>query len=161
MCVYNIRNILFKFHAQINLKAAEWVRENAFKKGEPNMTARSFCFWVNDELLPSCNLPPQYPRCISVATARRWLHHLGFSPRSHRKGVYIDGHEREDVVEHRKVCIKLPPSRPFPIVMLTTLSLCFPPPSPLFSLTLCHPFSLHLPQTEPHKLYSNQDEATS
>ena len=94
-------------NVQINLKAAEWVRENAFKKGEPNMTARSFCFWVNDELLPSCVLPPQYPRQITVPIARRWLHHLGFTPRNHRKGVYIDGHEREDVVEHRKVRIPI------------------------------------------------------
>ena len=33
--------------------------------------------------------------------AVRWLHHLGFKPVSYRKGVYIDGHEREDVVRHR------------------------------------------------------------
>ena len=31
----------------------------------------------------------------------RWLHHLGFKPVRHRKGVYIDGHERDDVVLHR------------------------------------------------------------
>ena len=30
--------------------------------------------------------------------AVRWLHHFEFKPGSHRKGVYIDGHEREDVV---------------------------------------------------------------
>ena len=37
-----------------------------------------------------------------MRTAIRWLHHLGFKPVSHRKGVYIDGHEREDVIKHRE-----------------------------------------------------------
>ena len=66
------------------------------------MTARSFCGWVNDNLLPSVHLPPHFPRSISLGTAIRWLHHLGFKPVSHKKGVYIDGHERNDVVAHRK-----------------------------------------------------------
>ena len=91
----------------LNHKAAEWVREHAFKKGEPNMTAQTFCEWVNNSLLPSSHLPPHFPRSISLRTAIRWLHHLGFNPVSHRKGVYIDGHEREDVVRHRKEFLKV------------------------------------------------------
>ena len=35
-------------------------------------------------------------------TATRWLHCLGFRPTSHKKGAYVDGHERDDVVAHRK-----------------------------------------------------------
>ena len=85
---------------QLNKKAAEWVRENAFKKGEPNMTAQSYCLWLNEHLLPSSHLPPYFPRRVSLRTSIRWLHHLGFKPVSHRKGVYIDGHEREDIVFH-------------------------------------------------------------
>ena len=87
---------------ELNREAAKWVRENAFTKGKPNMTAQSFCQWVNEDLLPSSHLPPQFPWRISVRTAIRWLHHLGFKPVSHRKGVYIDGHEREDVIKHRE-----------------------------------------------------------
>jgi hypothetical protein len=87
----------------LNHKAAEWVREHAFVKGEPNMTSQSFCDWVNKDLLPSS---PHFPRSISLRTAVRWLHHLGFKPVSHKKGVYIDGHEREDVVRHRKSLLK-------------------------------------------------------
>jgi hypothetical protein len=34
--------------------------------------------------------------------ARRWLRRLGFNWREVRKGIYIDGHERPDVVEYRK-----------------------------------------------------------
>ena len=85
----------------LNQKAREWVREHAFKKGEPNMTAAAFCEYANNHLLPSSHLPPFFPRSVSLKTATRWLHHLGFKPRSHKKGVYIDGHERQDVVNHR------------------------------------------------------------
>jgi hypothetical protein len=38
---------------------------------------------------------------VSLRTARRWLHILGFSYGSHI-GIYFDGHEREDVVAYRK-----------------------------------------------------------
>ena len=78
----------------MNHKAAEWVREHAFVKGEPNMTAQSFCEWVNNDLIPSSHLPPHFPPSTSLRTAVRWLHHLGFKQVSHKKGVYIDGHER-------------------------------------------------------------------
>ena len=96
------------YHDQtLNHKAAEWVREHAFKKGEPNMTAQTFCKWVNNSLLPSSHLHPHFPRSIALRTAIRWFQHLGFNPVSHRKGVYIDGHECEDVVCHRKEFLKV------------------------------------------------------
>ena len=48
---------------QLNKKAAERVRvrENDFKEVEPNMTAQSFCVWLNEHLLPSSHLPPYFP----------------------------------------------------------------------------------------------------
>ena len=52
---------------------------------------------------------PSIPDTISIRTgktARRWLHKLGFDPCSTRKGVYIDGHERSDVVEYRKLYLR-------------------------------------------------------
>ena len=64
----------------IKLKAAMWVRENSYKKGATNMTAASFCSWVNDTLLLQHDLPANLPRRISLRTATRWLHHLGFRP---------------------------------------------------------------------------------
>jgi hypothetical protein len=39
---------------------------------------------------------------IRARTARRWLEKLGFKYGTVRKGVYIDGHERPDVVSYRK-----------------------------------------------------------
>ena len=87
---------------ELNKNAAKWVRENAFTKGKPNMTALSFCQWVNEDLLPSSQLPPHFQWRILLRTAFCWLHHFGFKPVSHRKGVYIDGHLRDDVVKHRE-----------------------------------------------------------
>ncbi len=91
-------------------RACKWVRENAFRKGAPNITATMFCEYVNTELLPSHHLSPNFPRSICLRTAVRWLHRLGFKPRSHKKGIYIDGHEREDVVSHRKEFLKEAPN---------------------------------------------------
>ena len=88
------------------LDAAMWARENAYRKGEPNMTAGKFCKWANNELLPSRVLPANLSRTISMHTANRWLHKLGFTPKSHKKGSYVDGHEREDVVKSREVYLK-------------------------------------------------------
>ena len=82
-------------------RASQWVRDHAFMKGSPNMNASMFCEFVNSTLLPSHHLPPNFPRNISLRTAIRWLHKLGFKPMSHKKGIYIDGHEREDVVKDR------------------------------------------------------------
>jgi len=39
---------------------------------------------------------------ISRATSYRWLRRLGFYTSESKKGVYIDGHEREDVVRYRQ-----------------------------------------------------------
>ena len=70
------------------------------------MTAGAFCEHANNHLLPSSHLPPFFPHSISLRTAVRWLHHLGFKPRDHKKGVYINGHKREDVVKHRERYLK-------------------------------------------------------
>ena len=49
------------------------------------------------------------------------LHRLGFRPTSHKKGAYIDGHERDDVVAHRKDFIE---------EMKTLREMHLPPPPP-------------------------------
>ena len=98
---YQRQGILWK-HEELNEAATDYVRSNAVIKGKPNMTAISFCRWVNESLLPNSVLDPGYPRKISVQTARRWLHELGFEVLDKKKGIYRDGHERPDVVQHRK-----------------------------------------------------------
>ena len=55
------------------------------------MTSQGFCDWIFNT----------YGVTICRETARSWLHNLGFSQKNHLKGVYFDGHERNDVVEYR------------------------------------------------------------
>lgn len=43
---------------------------------------------------------------IQARTAREWLNRLGYRWKNVSKGVYIDGHERQDVVEYRKWFVK-------------------------------------------------------
>jgi len=43
-----------------------------------------------------------YKPSISKRTARRWLGKLGWRYGRHQNGMYVDGHERKDVVEYRK-----------------------------------------------------------
>jgi hypothetical protein len=45
-------------------------------------------------------------RSISVRTARRWLHHLDWRYGRRKNGMYVDGHERNDVVAYRKAFVK-------------------------------------------------------
>ena len=52
-------------------------------------------------------LPSNLPRSISVRTANHWLHHLAFTPHSHKKGLYMDGHERDNVVKSREEYLRL------------------------------------------------------
>ena len=87
---------------ELNKELRQYVRENTNVKGKPNMTTASLCQWVNNELLSNHVLEPGFPRKISIDTARRWLHHLEFRVLDRKKGIYIDGHEREDVVTYRQ-----------------------------------------------------------
>jgi hypothetical protein len=40
---------------------------------------------------------------LSIPTCWRWMHRLGFKHCEQRKGYYVDGHERSDVKESRKI----------------------------------------------------------
>ena len=50
----------------VHLEVSMWVQENAHKKGDTNMTAASLSQFVNDHLLPSSTLPPNYPLLYRV-----------------------------------------------------------------------------------------------
>jgi len=43
---------------------------------------------------------------ISLRTAQRWLHTMGWRYKRKRNGMYIDGHEHEDIVEYRTAFIE-------------------------------------------------------
>lgn len=85
----------------LNMKAMRFIRENACVKGKPNLTVHKFCEWVNEDLLPNETIEPGFPRKISVETSRKWMHNLGFEVVIKKKGTFVDGHERQDVVDYR------------------------------------------------------------
>lgn len=74
------------------LEATNFARENGYTKGAPNLTLADFVLWVVEK----------WEVKVCEETARVWLHDMGFSYRQFSKGIYFDGHEREDVVQHRK-----------------------------------------------------------
>ena len=102
---YQQSGVLWK-NKELNKKAREYVQANAAIKGRPNLTAPVFCRWVDESLLPNTTLEPGFPWKVGLETARLWLHHLGFEVLTVQKGVFIDGHEREDVVESRKLFLR-------------------------------------------------------
>lgn len=53
------------------------------------------CHYVNQFLLPSLGIESE----ISETTAVCWLKKLGFKLHRVQKGVFVDGHEHEDVVK--------------------------------------------------------------
>ena len=62
--------------------------------------------FVNDDLLPASNLPENSTSQISLRCAYRWMHKMGFRYGRYQKGTFVDGHERPDVVEFRKLFLK-------------------------------------------------------
>ena len=74
------------------------------------MTSLTFCEFVNNELLPSQNLSPNFPQNVSLDT-NSVASPTCFKPVSHKKGVCIDGHSVASPtcfkpVSHKKgVCI--------------------------------------------------------
>lgn len=65
-----------------------------------SITPTKFMHALNTTILPTLGMLPNKPLC--ERTARRWLVKLGWMRTVLRKGVYMDGHERADVVEYRE-----------------------------------------------------------
>ena len=59
---------------------------------------------LNEELLPSLSIEElkglDWPICKE--TARVWMHRLGFGYGTYVKDIYIDGHDRADVLEYKE-----------------------------------------------------------
>jgi hypothetical protein len=63
------------------------------------VTPKRFHHALNARILPA--LGHTLAKWLSERTARRWLIKLGWRRTMLKKGVYMDGHERPDVVEYR------------------------------------------------------------
>lgn len=61
---------------------------------------------MNDDLLPNETLEPGFPRKIAVETVRKWMHEMEFEVVAKKKGTFVDGHERDDVVEYHEIFLR-------------------------------------------------------
>ena len=57
---------------------------------------------IQDVINSSRENPKTKHRVITSRTARNWLKKLGYSWKDITKDVFVDGHERDDVVRYRK-----------------------------------------------------------
>jgi hypothetical protein len=63
-----------------------------------SVNPRTLCRHINDIILPALDIKAT----ISESTAQRWLRFkLGYECKESKKGIYIDGHERPDVIKER------------------------------------------------------------
>ena len=60
--------------------------------------------YFEEHILPVLHI--EVPFTISVRTAARWMNKLGFYYKQYKKGIYFDGHNREDVVMYRAKFLK-------------------------------------------------------
>lgn len=70
----------------------EYVLENGYVKGKPNLTLQQLVGWVKE----------QHGIEVCTSTMSLWLHDIGFHYKQFSKGVYFDGHEHQDVLEERE-----------------------------------------------------------
>ena len=70
----------------------KFVLDDAYVKGRPNLTLQAVVTWMKDT----------HEVEVGKSTLSLWLHEMGFSYQQFTKGVYFDGHEREDVVADRR-----------------------------------------------------------
>ena len=134
---------------EVRRKATAWAREHSNVKGQPNMTIQDFCQYLNNDLLPSLSFLRGLPNKVSLETARKFLHNLGFERvDTGKKGVYIDGQERPDVVQERAIflqkftdleCNHLPPPCPSDVSPeVTELTDSGNPASSKHLVIICH-----------------------
>jgi hypothetical protein len=79
----------------VQVKISQYLRSKKF-----NFKIQDFIDHVSEVIFPS--LGYEREKKISKNTAHRWLHNMGWSYNKFRKDIYVDGHERDDVVEYRK-----------------------------------------------------------
>ena len=78
------------------IQTASRAHLSSLAKGE--VTPKRFHHSLNTQILPTLGYPPA--KSLSERTARRWLIKLGWRRTKLKKGVYMDGHERPDVVSY-------------------------------------------------------------
>eukprot|EP00733_Pompholyxophrys_punicea_P000756 Pompholyxophrys_punicea_v1_NODE_266_length_2460_cov_55.218295.p1 type:complete len:368 gc:universal NODE_266_length_2460_cov_55.218295:857-1960(+) len=84
----------------LQLQARTYIRENANRSGEPNMTSLDFAHCLNTDLLK--DVVSKRKTQLSNTTALNYIKRLRFTVTHMGKTTFIDGHSREDVVDYRQ-----------------------------------------------------------
>ena len=79
-----------------------WVHSNSSCKGQPNTTAATFCDWVNIKLLPMLPFHLGSPSTVE-SYSYKVVAQFEISTTDPSKGIYIDGHKHNDVVEYHSL----------------------------------------------------------
>jgi len=90
----NTRSLLY--NEIVEKRTRDWLTSQPTGK----VTPRRLQDALNSVIFPDLEIRTKSP--LSEQTARRWLIKLGWRRTVVRKGVYMDGHEREDVVKYRQ-----------------------------------------------------------
>jgi hypothetical protein len=80
---------------RVKIRVLEYLRNVPAGK----VTPRALQNHINSSLFPELEITPKTP--LTIRTAQRWLIKLGWTHTIVKKGVYMDGHERLDVVHYR------------------------------------------------------------
>jgi hypothetical protein len=76
------------------------IREWLLLTSKVYRTPDKLCRWINESLL--VEITGYVGHNVSERTVRRWMNTVGYKYGIWKKGIFIDGHERADVVEYRK-----------------------------------------------------------
>jgi hypothetical protein len=90
------KHISFLADEDAKEQCIDWLRQCKPMKRD----LAEFKAYIDKELLPAYNNGK--PGNVSLRSIRTYVHKWGFKFRENSKGIYVDGHERHDVVEYRK-----------------------------------------------------------
>jgi hypothetical protein len=89
----------FLWDEDILLQVKSYIREHKW-----DITPQMLMIQMNEVILPGLGFASS--PTIHFNTARNYLKGLGYTYAKVKKGIYIDGHEREDVVAYRKTFLE-------------------------------------------------------
>ncbi|CAG8545578.1 11312_t:CDS:2, partial [Scutellospora calospora] len=87
------------YDEDIQNKIVQFLNSNKFQ-----LNISQICNYIIDEIFPSVRIKTK--KTISKRIVQRWLGKLGWKYQHYQKGLYIDGHERADVIEHRYIFLE-------------------------------------------------------
>ena len=96
---YHVKIWSFLWDEDILLQVKLFVQEHKWE-----ITPQMLMVQMNENILLGFGFAPS--PTIHINTARNYLKELGYTYAKVKKGMYIDGHEREDVVAYRKIFLE-------------------------------------------------------